>query len=86
MADWIWVVAGIAASAAALVLLIAYICFRMAFYASEREKRANGEKIVAPGKVYEPFHEQMKVWVRECRAAPHEDVETPAPDSREVSA
>ena len=59
---------------AAAVLLIAYICFRMAFY-SDRRPDPNAEEYSIPkGEIYEPFREQMVQWIKEVRAMPHEDV------------
>ena len=68
----IWIAAGIAACIGAVVLLTAYICYRMAFYAANRPK---GDEIETPqGKAYEPYQEKMEQWVRECRATPYEDI------------
>ena len=64
---------GIAVFLAAAVLVIAYICYRMAFYAKPRQPL--GDKIEIPvGKIYEPFRESMEQWAREVRAMPYEAV------------
>lgn len=56
-----------------LILLISYICFRMVFFAS-REKAVPADDIPVPaGKLYEPYHPQMKKWILEARALPSED-------------
>ena len=68
----IWIAAGIAACIGAVVLLTAYICYRMAFYAANLPK---GDEIETPqGEAYEPYQEKMEQWVRECRATPYEDI------------
>ena len=68
-----WILLGIAAFIVLLVLLIAYICFRMAFYVPK--KRPKREEFSIPkGKIYEPYREQMVAWMKEVRAMPHEDV------------
>lgn len=55
------------------VLLTAYICFRMAFYA---DRRPIGEEYPIPeGEIYEPYRDQMVAWMKETRATPHEDME-----------
>lgn len=55
------------------VLLTAYICFRMAFYA---DRRPIGEEYPIPkGEIYEPYREQMVEWMKETRETPHEDME-----------
>ena len=55
-----------------LVLLIAYICFRMAFYSPDRDPKSL-EIIETPdGKIYDPFRENMIKWTQEVRAMPHD--------------
>jgi hypothetical protein len=51
----------------ALSLLIAYICFRMAFLVV---KRSDAE--IPPGKEYEPYRAQLKKWMEEARNMPCE--------------
>ena len=64
----------IIAAFAAAVLLISYICFRMAFYVPDR-KACGGEEIELPeGEIYAPFWDAMRAWTREARAMEHEDV------------
>lgn len=65
-----WIVAGVFAGLAVLVLLTAYICYRMAFYAANRPN-ADPEAIEIPvGEIYEPYRESMENWIRETRAMP----------------
>lgn len=55
----------------ALVLLISYICFRMAFLA----KPGPDEEYAIPrGKIYEPHREQMVAWMKEARRLVTEEV------------
>ena len=71
MMDIIWWILGIAVFLMAMVLLIAYVCYRMAFYAKPRQPQ--GDQIEIPvGKIYEPFREKMENWAREVRAMPSE--------------
>lgn len=68
------IISGILLFLAAAVLLIAYICFRMAFFAVRKEK-TDPEYIDLPaGKAYEPYHEAMTRWTKELRALPKEHV------------
>lgn len=68
------IISGILLFLAAAVLLIAYICFRMAFFAVRKEK-TDPEYIDLPaGKAYEPYHEAMTCWTKELRALPKEHV------------
>lgn len=71
-----WILAGLLL----LLLLICYICFRIAFYAPPR-KETDPEAIETPaGRIYEPFREQMVRWVREARAMNPREVEITAFD------
>lgn len=57
---------------AVMVLLTAYICFRMAFYA---DRKPSGEEYPIPeGEIYEPYRDQMVAWMKETWAMPHEDM------------
>ena len=69
--EFLWWFLGIAAFLAAAVFLIAYICYRMAFYAPPRQPL--GEKIEIPaGDIYEPYRDVMESWAREVRKMPCE--------------
>ena len=55
------------------VLLTAYICFRMAFYADR--KPSSEEYPIPEGAIYEPYRDRMVAWMKETRAMPHEDMQ-----------
>ena len=75
---------GILCALVLLCLLIAYVCFRIAFYAPPR-KAVDPELIEIPdGEIYEVHREQMEEWVRQTRALPHEDVHTTSFDGLEL--
>ena len=57
---------------AAIVMLTAYICFRMAFYATRNE--TNEEFPIPEGDIYLPYRDQMIAWMKEVRQLPREDV------------
>ncbi len=59
---------------AGLALLISYICYRMAFYVTKKQK-APEEYPIPVGQIYEPYREKMIAWIRETRAMPHKDLE-----------
>jgi len=67
-----WIILGIAAFLAAAVVLIAWICYRMAFYAAPRKPRNPDEIRTPQGEIYDPFRESMIKWVKEARAMPQE--------------
>lgn len=69
-----WILLGVAVFLAAVILLIAYLCFRMAFLAHKRKKVPSEGIEIPDGEIYEAFRESMERWARETRAMPHEDV------------
>ncbi len=69
---WLWICLGIVLFLALAALGLAYGCFRLAF-CTTKEKPAE-EFPLPQGKVYEPHWEQMRTWMKEVRAMPHEDV------------
>ena len=63
----------IAAVILAILLLITYWCYRMAFYA---DRSIPQEEYPLPkGEAYEPYRDKMVQWIKETRQMPHEDVE-----------
>ena len=57
----------------AIVLLAAYWCYRMAFYADRSIPQE--EYPVPKGEIYEPFREKMIQWIKETRQMPRQEVE-----------
>lgn len=55
-----------------LILLTAYICFRMAYFVPKKAK-LHPEYEMPPGKIYEPYYGQMRRWMEEVRAMPHQE-------------
>ena len=60
---------------AILILLGAYICYRMAFYSPKRKAKDPDVVEIPEGEIYEVYRESMEKWARMTRALPHEDVE-----------
>ena len=54
------------------VLAIAFVCYRMAFYAARKPSKE--EYPIPEGEIYEPYREQMVAWMKETWAMPHEDM------------
>ena len=53
----------------AVVLLISLLCFALLFFVP-RIKKPNPDVLPVPnGKVYEPYHEMMKSWIKTPAAA-----------------
>ena len=54
-------------------LIVAYICFRMVFFAN-RKKDLPSEEISFPeGDIYAPYHHLMEKWILETRSLPFEN-------------
>lgn len=79
-----WTLIG-SAVLALIVLVIAYICYRMAFY--NPKKDVDPDRIDIPeGEIYEPFREQMEDWVRWTRSLPREVLEITSFDGLKLRA
>ena len=66
----VWIVAAVVVAA---LLVITYLCYRMAFYADRSIPQA--EYPLPQGQIYEPYREKMINWIKQTRQMPHEDVE-----------
>ena len=55
-----------------IVLLIAFICFRLTFYIKDKDKKSNEEFPIPVGKIYEPWRDIMVGWMKETRALKHQ--------------
>ena len=62
-----WWIFGILGLLILAVLGVAYVCFRMTFYISDKEKKENALRTVPPGKEYEPFYDMMNGWQNEVK-------------------
>ena len=60
-------------SAAALILLISYICFRIAFLVTKKHIITADEFPIPEGDIYEPYRDQMVEWMKEVRALPYQE-------------
>lgn len=67
------ILAAVIAAVAVIVLLISYVCFRMAFYASRRKQVPSDVLDIPDGEIYEAFRADFETWAREVRAMPHEN-------------
>lgn len=57
-----------------LVLLTSFICFRLTFYVTKRQKKLSAEQLLPPDKIYVPYHNQMLAWQESARKMDYEDV------------
>lgn len=67
-----FIFAGFAVLLICLVYLLAYICYRMAFYA--KNEPSSEEYPIPDGEIYEPHRETMVGWIREVRALPQDHI------------
>lgn len=67
---FLWIFLGLAAA----VLGISYLCFRMAFYISDKEKQANAARPLPPGEEYQPYRPAMTAWQQQVKEFPFEKV------------
>jgi len=68
-----------------IVVLAAYICYRIAFYVPPR-KNVDTDAITIPsGAAYEPFRDQMVSWIREIRALPQVQFQITSYDGLKLS-
>lgn len=72
--DLVLIVAAAAAAVAALVLIAAYICYRMAFYSPKRKPNPDGGINLPQGAQYRPYWEKMRRWAEETRALPQREL------------
>ncbi len=70
-----WILIGAAVLLCSLVLLTAYICYRMAFYEPDRTPILSDEVMLPEGQIYEVYREPIVRWAKEVRAMPHEEVQ-----------
>ncbi len=69
-----WIIVGVVIVLALIILLISYLCFRMAFYSPDRPAIPSDDIDIPEGEIYEPFREDMERWARNLRAMPHEEM------------
>ncbi|MBQ5770256.1 MAG: alpha/beta hydrolase [Clostridia bacterium] len=55
-------------------IMLSYVCFRMAFYVTDKQRKSSMERLVPGGKIYEQYHRRMEEWVMEARRMPHRNV------------
>lgn len=69
----VWLI-WIAAAAAFIVLLTAFICYMKVFYAPPFKKPGEDEYEIPEGEIYEVFRDEMVGWVKEVRAMSGEHI------------
>lgn len=74
MEPWM-IVLIVAASLLFWVLAASLVCFIIVFYSGKRKVLGPDEYDIPPGKIYEPFREDMVNWIKQIRSMPQEKIE-----------
>lgn len=69
----LWILLGSTVLIMIAVLVIAYICFRMAFYVPDRNPSQIQTTTFPDDEVYGPYLDTLKKWLNEMEATPHEE-------------
>lgn len=70
----LWIILGVVIVLALMIVLLSYLCFRMAFYSPDRPAIPSDAIDIPEGAAYEEFREDMEKWARDLRAMPHEEM------------
>ena len=65
---------GVLITVAALSILISYLCFRMAFYVTKKQKTVTEEYPIPEGEIYEPYRPVMTGWLKAIRKLPQKEL------------
>ena len=68
----LWIIPAVLAAA---VPVIAYVCYRMAFYVPRRRRTDSDDIDLPEGEIYETFRESIEKWSRQTREMPHEQMQ-----------
>ena len=71
--EFLWFALGAAVFLIAAVLILAYFCYRLAFYAPDRDPDACDDLNIPQDEVYAPFRESIEKWANETKNLPHEE-------------
>lgn len=66
-----YIIGGIIVFLIIAIILIAYICYLMAFHVKKKDKYSKEEFPIPDGQIYEPWRDTMKQWMIQTRALPH---------------
>ena len=70
----LWIILGVVIVLALMIVLLSYLCFRMAFYSPDRPAIPSDAIDIPEGEAYEEFREDMEKWARDLRAMSHEEM------------
>ena len=67
---YLWIFLACLFTLSVLTLVIAYVCYRITFFANRKSNDKNDEIEMPKGKIYDPFKPQMTKWIKEVRDMP----------------
>lgn len=70
----LWITGAVVAALALLAVAIAYVCYRITFYVSPKQRKKTADTILPEGKIYEPHYPSMKAWAQQTQSLPREHV------------
>lgn len=70
----VWILLSVLAGIVGVILLAAFVCFMLAFYAPKRRPIGKNEYPIPPGNIYLIHRDRMVAWMKETRAASHTDM------------
>lgn len=71
---YVWIILGVVLICTLAVVGIAYVCFRITFYAPKKNEEDPQAYPLPVGDVYVPWHDTMVGWMKEVRAMSYEPV------------
>ncbi len=71
----LYIILCVAMGVVLLILLTAFICFRLTFYSKTRDPKELAEYRLPEGKAYLPYREEMFAWIRTAREMPYTKME-----------
>lgn len=71
--ELVWFALGAAFFLVAVVLILAYICYRLAFYAPDRDPQTLDDLNIPQNEIYAPFYDKIEKWAHETKNLPYEE-------------
>ncbi len=68
------------ATLVALFFLVTFVCFRLTFYATDKQKKPKTQYDIPDGDIYEPYRDRMVQWIKETRALPFREMTVQSAD------
>lgn len=69
----LWIALALIVLLLILITVLTYICFRLTFFVTKKQKQDKTIFDTPIGKIYEPYRESMEGWMKETDALPYTD-------------